>query len=262
MRSYTSLAPATEPRSIASRVAVQGWLTYWRAWQRYHRYTVTGLEHLARPTSVLIAGYHGRPLAFDMCMLTVAVYDRLGYLPHGVVHRGIDSVPPLKCFTDALGFITEDGTAIADVVARGEHIVTTPGGAQEGCRDFRHRYRVRWDNHLGYLRLALKYRLPIVPVGAAGADDTYIGLNDAEALGRRLGVPRRWAFALWTGIGPLGLYPFSPPFPVRLRQLVGAPIDLDSDGAVDPKDRGALLKLHERVTAAVQSLLDRARRGG
>ena len=238
------------------------WLGVWRAFQRYHRYRVAGLEHLDGERAALIVGYHGRPFAFDMCMLTVAVYDRLGYLPHGILHRGVDDIPPLKWFADGLGFVTTDGDDLAAAVARGEHVVTTPGGAEEGCRHFRQRYQVRWGERVGYLRLALKYGLPIVPVGSAGADDTYIGLLDAARVGQRLGLPRKWSWIVWTGIGPLGLYPFSPPFPVRMRQIVGAPIDVvaEADGA-SHDDRPTLMRLHRRVTGAVQDLLDRARNG-
>jgi 1-acyl-sn-glycerol-3-phosphate acyltransferase len=244
--------------SQASGAPLAIWLAYWRFWRRYHRYTVEGLEHLDGPAS-LIVGYHGRPLAVDMCMLTVALYERLGYLPHGLVHRGLESFPTVKRFTDGLGFVTRDGPALAAAVARGEHIVTTPGGGQEGCRDFRHRYEVRWGDRMGYLGLALRYGLPIVPVGCAGADDRFIGLNDAEATGRRLGVPRLWAWGLWVGVGPLGLYPFTPPFPVRLRQLVGEPIDVVAEAGADAGDPRVLRRLHARVTRAVQGLLDRAR---
>jgi len=113
---------------------------------------------------------------------------------------------------------------------------------------------------VGYLRIALKYGLPIVPMAAAGADDTYIGLNDVEAVGRRLGLPRDWAWLTWLGVGPLGLFPFSPPFPVRMHQIVGEPIALPRRGRIDMDDRDALLREHRRVVGAVQDLLDRARR--
>jgi len=245
--------------TVLERLAQRGWIDYWRMFQRYHRYSIEGLEHLEDDRALLIAGYHGRPLALDMCMFTVAFYDHFGYLPHGVVHRGLKSFPPFKAFTDALGFVIDDGPEIALAVERGEHIVVTPGGGQEGCRSFRHRYKVAWQGRLGYVRLAAKYALPIVPVAGAGADDTYFGLNNAEALGRRLGVPRHWAFALWLGVGPLGLYPFSPPFPVRIHQFVGEPID-PWDGKPQPTASPATIeKVHERVVAAVQALLDRGR---
>jgi len=245
---------------VAGGVPLALWLGYWRFWQCYHRYTVEGLEHLDGGPA-LIVGYHARPLAYDMCMLTVAIYDRLGYLPHGFVHRGTKLIGALRWFTEGLGFVTDDGDGLAAAIARGEHLVTTPGGGDEGCRDFRQRYVVNWGAHTGYLRLALKYGLPIIPVAADGADDTYIGLVDTAAASRLLGIPHSWAWALWTGIGPLGLYPFSPPFPVRLRQVVGEPIDLAAEGAPPAlDDREGLLRLHRRVTGAVQALLDRARR--
>ena len=138
----------------------------------------------------------------------------------------------------------------------------TPGGAREGCRGLRDRYRVDWGNGVGYLRLALRHGLSIVPVAAAGADGAYIGLNDADRLGRRLGLPRDWTWLPWLGLGPLGPYPLSPPFPVRMRQLVGEPIDPGSDGRISLDDRAGLLCLHARVQRAVQELLDRARRTG
>ncbi len=246
----------------ASRVPLRLWLAYWRVLRRYHRYTVEGLAHLDGACAALIVGYHGRPFAYDMCMLTVALYERLGYLPHGFVHRGMKQLPVLRWLVDGLGFLTGDDDDVARAVARGEHIMVTPGGAREGCRGLRSRYRVDWGGRVGYLRLALRHRLPIVPVAAAGADGAYIGLNDADRLGRRLGLPRDWSWLPWLGLGPLGPYPLSPPFPVRMRQLVGEPIDPRRDGDIALDDRPGLLRLHGVVQGAVQELLDRARGGG
>jgi 1-acyl-sn-glycerol-3-phosphate acyltransferase len=131
-----------------------------------------------------------------------------------------------------------------------------PGGTREGCRSSLHRYEVAWGDRTGYLRLALRYGLPVVPVAASGVDDTYLALNDGYALGKRLRVPAR--LPLWLGIGPLGLWPLSPPFPVKIVQHIGEPIDLAREGPVDPGDREALLALHRKVARAVQDLLDHA----
>jgi 1-acyl-sn-glycerol-3-phosphate acyltransferase len=238
---------------------LQLWLTFWRLAQRYWRYSVEGLERLDTPRSALVVGYHGRPVAWDMCMLTVALYDRLGYLGHAMLYRMLDDIPATRRVMDGLGFLTGDDERLAAVVARGEHILITPGGGREACRGFRQRYQVCWGDHRGYLRLAVKYDLPIVPVGCSGVDDAYVGLNDAYRLGRRLGLPGVWASIPWFGVGPLGLCPFSPPFPVRMRQLIGEPIEPHADGKVGLDDRRAMDHLHRRVTGAVQALLDRAR---
>jgi hypothetical protein len=186
----------------------------------------------------------------------VTLYEQLGYMPHGVIHGAFERQPTLKWLIDGLGFVTGDGEGMAAAVARGELILVQPGGTREGCRSFRHRYQVDWGERVGYLRLALRYGLPIVPVAASGVDDGYIGLNDGYTLGKRLGVPHQ--LPVWLGLGPTGLWPFSPPFPVKVRQVVGEPIDLTAGGPVDPGDRPALLALHRKVAAAVQALLKRA----
>lgn len=231
------------------------YLAAWRFYRRYFRYQVEGFEHLRGGGAAVIVGYHGRPVAYDLCILLVEVYERLGYFPHAVVHGAAQQVRGLRWLSEGLGFVTGDGDAVQRAVARGEHLVVLPGGTREGCRSFRRRYQVDWGRRMGYLRVALKYGLPVVPVAARGVDDAYVGLNDGYAWGKRLAMPARLPF--WLGVGPLGLWPLSPPFPVRITQRIGPPIHLPPD--LDPQDEPSMLMWHGRVVDAVQGLLTEAR---
>jgi 1-acyl-sn-glycerol-3-phosphate acyltransferase len=241
------------PEAAAARAA---WFAYWDVMRAYHRFEVRGLEHLERAGTCLVVGYHGRPIAHDLCMLQSLLRRRGGPEPRPVIHGTFDAVPVLRWLVEGVGFVTGDGEDLAAALARGDPIIVTPGGTREGCRSHRDRYRVEWGERLGYVRLALKHGLKIVPTAAAGVDDTYIGLNDGYQAGKRWRVPGR--LPLWIGVGPLGLWPISPPFPVKIVQHVGAPIDLVDDGPIDPADRAGLLACHRRVAGAVQALLDGA----
>lgn len=232
------------------------YLAVWRAYRRYFRYSVTGLENMPTDRAALIVGYHGRPVAYDLCILLVEIYERHGYFPHAVVHGAMMQVPSLRWLAKGLRFVAGDGEDIANAVKAAEHVVVLPGGTREGCRSHHHRYQVAWGPRTGYLRLAAKYGLPVVPVAAHGVDDAYVGLNDGYAWGKRLKMPARLPF--WLGLGPVGLWPASPPFPVRIRQRVGAPIHLPRD--LDTKDEQAMMQQHQRVRAAVQSLLDEGKK--
>ncbi len=243
-----SLLPAGVPR--------WAWLRAWGAMRAYHRFEVRGIERLDGLGAALLVGYHGRPIAHDHCMLTVTIHERYGYVPHGVVHGAVERNAIMKWVSDDLGFVTADGAAVEEAVKRGELLMVQPGGTREGCRSFRHRYEVDWGDRTGYLRLALRHRLPIVPVAASGVDDAYLGLNDGYALGKRLGAPAR--LPVWIGVGALGLWPLSPPFPVKIVEHVGEPIDLSAEADAALADGERLLALHRRVAGAVQSLLDRA----
>ncbi len=239
---------------IGARIARRGWTAWWRTYQRYHRYEVRGFEHLEGDRACLIVGYHGRSIARDMCMLSVYADRRLGYMPHAIFHKAAERLPVFRSIMAGVDGLAGVGEELERAVARGEHVLVTPGGTREGCRTFLDRYRVDWGRRTGYLRLALRFGMPIVPVAAAGTDDTYIGLNNGDAWSRRLRAPL--GLPVWLGIGPFGLWPLSPPFPVKILQLIGEPIELP---AVDPGDRERLLELHGDVTGAVQGLIHQAR---
>ena len=103
------------------------------------------------------------------------------------------------------------------------------------------KYQVDWGGHRGYLKLALKHRIPIVPTASAGADDFYFILGDGYRNAKRL---------LGTDILPLCLplgvagipYPLGLPHPVAIRQLIGPPIELPEGyselGSADAADPG------------------------
>ena len=257
-----------------SPAALAAWLLGWNALARWTRYSVDGLGPLLSDRACLIVGYHGRPFAWDLCMLTARLHAELGYLPHGIMHGGFGH-GPLQRFIDGLGFVTADGPELATAVARGEHIVVAPGGTREGCRRGE-LYRVSWGERVGYLRLALRYDLPLVPVAASGVDQLYLGLNDGDAWGKRLRLPARLPF--WLGVGPLGLWPLSPPFPRPVRQRVGQPLDVRKlvattaqlagmslswqDAVDDPRARPILAAVHWRVQTEVQAILDDLQRQG
>lgn len=247
---------ATHPDPVA-RAALAAWLALWGAMRRYHRYEVRGFQHLEEPGSALLVAYHANGLAFDQCMLSVEIHQRLGYLPHGFINRLVDQ-PGLRRVFDGLGFVTGDGPAIAQAIERGEHVMVQPGGTREACRSLLQRYRVDWGPRVGYIKLALRHRMKLIPVAGGGVDDTYLGLNDGSALNDRLGLPT--SVPLWLAFG-LGVWPFALPLPVKITQHIGAPIDPAAEGVRDERDEAGVQHLHRRVTSAVQGLLDRANAG-
>jgi len=233
------------------------WLTFWGGMRRYHRFRVEGFEHLTEPGPALLVAYHARGFAVDVCLLSVEMHERLGYFPHAIFHEGIGRLPILRTMLGALGGVAGDDAILGEAVARGEHVIVLPGGGREAFRSACQRYRVDWGERTGYLRLALRLGVPIIPIASRGVDSLYLGLNDGYRLGKRLGVPMQ--LPCWVATGATGLFPLSLPYPVRLRQRIGARIHLDADGPVDPHDGERLLGLHRLVTSRVQALLDRPR---
>ncbi|MCB9526543.1 MAG: acyltransferase [Myxococcales bacterium] len=253
----TTAAAAGPLNDRAGRAAVAAWTAAFAGLRRWHRYQVHGLDTLLGAEPFLVVGYHGRPIAHDLILLQEAIHARKGYRPHAIVHRTLYEHPLSAPLFQGLGMLPGDGPELDAAVARGEHIIVTPGGTREGLRSVRHRHRVCWGQRVGYLRLALRLGLRIVPVAAHGTDHAFLGLNDGEATARRLRLPP--GYPAWLGLGLGGVWPLALPFPARFRQIVGAPIDPAAGGLTAAADRQALLPLHAQVMAAVQALLDGAR---
>lgn len=228
------------------------YLAHFGAMAKWQRFEVQGLERLLGDQPYMLVGYHGRPLAWDLLMLGTVIHKHKGYLPHGLIHTAFAHGIAGHMIRD-LGFVVADSPELAAALARGEHMLVAPGGIQEGCRDHRHRYKVTWPDKFGYLRMALRYNLQIVPVAASGVDDMYVGLNDGGKLGDRIKMPLGLPF--WFGLGPAGLWPFSVPFPAKVTQRIGEPIDLAARG-VQADDKAALLSTHREIGATIQRTLD------
>lgn len=87
----------------------RAWIGYFRVMRRYHRYSIHGLEHLLTREPLLIVGYHGRPIAHDLCMLTTAIHEHLHYLPHPIFHDAFGAQQWPRDRLRDLGFFTGDG---------------------------------------------------------------------------------------------------------------------------------------------------------
>lgn len=237
-------------------VQTRAYHQYLRFLRRWHRFTAEGLEHLLSPGAKLLVGYHGRGLPMDLGNLGLIIYEQKGYLPKTITHAVTHKIPGVRELFQAWGGIPGDGPEVAECIQRGEVLILAPGGAREGLRTYKERYRVDWGHHRGYLKFALRHNIPIVPAASSGVDDRYIGLNHGHALGKALNLPD--AFPLWVGVGVGGIFPFALPLPSKIHTMIGEPIHLSELSTAASGSREHLDELHAIITARVQSLLDEA----
>ena len=249
--------------NLTALLGGDAWGGYWDLMRKYHRFEVRGLEHILNHRGpALIVGYHGKPGARDLIMLQTQLLREHGMVTHAVTHDMMLRLPFVRSAALGMQLIGRDPASIEAAVKRKEKLVVTPGGIEEAWGSFRDRYTVKWRRRLGYLKLAIEHKLPIIPVGAVGVDDAFYGLYNAyeiwKPLWDRYGLPV--GTGVWIGFGPLGAWPFTPPFPSRIIQYVDPPIDLAKEGLKDTKDPEKLLGFHNYLAARVQQILDHARK--
>jgi hypothetical protein len=231
-----------DPRRWYYRGAYLPWA---RALARYHRARLEGGPAPEGPCIYLAlhgAGYLVLDLVVAGYLIAGEAWQDLGapptpLRPVAARSRLEQLLPGLSVAKRHLGLVDPREESCLAVLARGEQLLLTPGGARE-ARPSRAFYRLRWAGRYGFARLALATGAPLVPLAVVGGAEAYPGVR----LGR---------LSLWS---PL-------PLPARLDVALGAPIAVERDPGAD---LARVKALHAMAWEQTQALYDRirARRSG
>jgi 1-acyl-sn-glycerol-3-phosphate acyltransferase len=212
-----------------------------------------------------VGNHNAAVMTPDSFLLAAALYRRSGLrdLPFGLGHEVAICLPGVHQLIVPLGAVRASHDNAARLFARGHKVLVYPGGDYDSMRPFRHRNRIVFGGRRGYIRLALRCGVPIVPVVAAGAHSTFIVLDDMRWFARWSGLGRLFRVEVW----PLALsipwgltwtpLLFFVPFPSRIRVEVLDPIRFDRTGPGAAADETYVAACACRVEQTMQHCLDR-----
>ena len=218
-------------------------------YRHYLRVETRGIERVPQGRVLLIANHAGNTFAWDAAMLAVAMLLE-GEPPRIVRGMGEYYLPTLPFFNvwmQRAGSVVGTPENCAQLLAHGEAIMVFPEGARGFVKTFRHRYELQRFG-LGFMRLALETRTPIVPVGIVGGEEQSPAIANLPGVGRLFGSP---AFPVTLTFPWLGLASFLP-LPVKFRLHFGRPIHFEGDA--DEEDAAVEAKV-EVVKEAIRALV-------
>ena len=146
------------------------------------------------------------------------------------------------------------------MLRRGRKVAVFPGGNLEAFRPYRRRYQVVFGGHRGFVRLALRHRVPIVPFVIVGGHESFCVLHDGRALARKLHLKRLIrsdTFPIFlglpwgVGVGPI----FHLHLPTKSQVRFLPAITLDGLGPEHQDDRQVVDDIYQRVTGVMQQAM-------
>jgi 1-acyl-sn-glycerol-3-phosphate acyltransferase len=203
---------------------------------------------------VLVIANHAGQLPFDGAMLSTALLLEAEppRIARGMGEYWIPQLPWVSVLAARTGAVVGTPRNCVHMLEAGECVLAFPEGVRGMNKLFRERYELQRFG-LGFMRLALETRAPIVPVGIVGSEEQQPAFANLKGLARLLGMP---AFPLTLGfpwLGPLGLLPL----PVRYHIHFGEPLVFEGD----PHEEDAVVERKvERVKEAIAGLLERGLR--
>jgi 1-acyl-sn-glycerol-3-phosphate acyltransferase len=248
---------------IESLMPLGEWL-----YRYYFRVTTDGWHHLPSEGSMLIVGSHnGGLIAPDTLMFMYDWFRRFGSerLVYGLMHPNVWMLPAYARLTVQVGAVRAHPKMAIAALQRGAAVLVYPGGAQDLWRPHQLRHRIHFAGRKGFIKLALRQGVPIVPAISTGAHDTLIILADFYKQLRQLhewGMP--WLFGFdpmvfpiylglpWgLAIGPLP----NIPLPVAIHTRICAPIVFERYGSA-ARDREYVDACYQKVCTQMQLELD------
>jgi 1-acyl-sn-glycerol-3-phosphate acyltransferase len=232
------------------------------ATQLYFRSDVRGLEHIPEEGPVLLVGNHsGGTLIADTFVFGQHFYDHFGTGRrfHQLAHDLVFKVPGLRALVERYGTVPASPANMSKALRGDAALLVYPGGDHETYRPSWESDQIDFAGRTGFVELAVKHRIPVVPVVAIGGQETALFLGQGRRFARALGLDRRLRLkVLPAAIGPpFGLtvldLPGRIPLPAKISIRVLKPIDLrDRLGSrPDPEDG------YKLVTSTMQRTLTR-----
>ncbi|MFI1919773.1 lysophospholipid acyltransferase family protein [Nocardia sp. NPDC020380] len=235
-----------------------------RAYTNYFTPTVTGLENLPASGPALVIGNHSSIYwAPEVWITFMAMMERRPDEPsYGVAHEILLRAPVLGDSLRQFGVIAASQEAAAKGLKDGGAVMVYPGGDWEACRPWTERGRIEFAGRKGFIRLALKLGVPVIPAVANGGHDSIFVLSRGEGVAKLLQLDklvRAKVFPVTLGL-PFGVAPILPQVPLPASVQVSFLPALDwSTQPGDPEDAELVEGYYDETVATMQAELDRLR---
>jgi len=208
----------------------------------WFRMEFDGWENLPDPPVLLVGIHSGAPFVWDAWTVGVQWWRRFGQdRPlHGTAHDALMAMPLIGRYFRAMGVLPAAPDSVATALAEGRDVAVWPGGEVDSLRPWSERDQANLAGRKGFVKMAIRAGVPIVPIATVGGADAMPVLVRGDQLSRALRLDKLLrlkvfpiAVSLPWGIAPAALPQFPLPAKIRTRLMPAIELDHDPDGADD-----------------------------
>jgi 1-acyl-sn-glycerol-3-phosphate acyltransferase len=226
-----------------SETTLQRQKFFWNVLVDYwFRMEIDGWENIPEPPALLIGIHSGAPFVWDAWTVGLQWWRQFGpERPlHGTAHDALMAIPGFGRYFRSMGVLPAAPDAIATALAEGRDVALWPGGEVDSLRPWTERDRANLAGRKGFVKMAIRAGVPIVPIATVGGADAMPVLIRGDGLSRALRLDRLLrlkvfpvAISLPWGIAPAALPQLPLPAKIRTRFMPAIELDQDAERAED-----------------------------
>jgi 1-acyl-sn-glycerol-3-phosphate acyltransferase len=228
----------------------------------WFRMEIDGWENIPESPVLLVGIHSGAPFVWDAWTVGLQWWRRFGQdRPlHGTAHDALMAIPGIGRYFRLMGVLPAAPDAIATALAEGRDVALWPGGEVDSLRPWRERDRANLAGRKGFVKMAIRAGVPIVPIATVGGADAMPVLIRGDQLSRALRLDKilrlkvfPLAVSLPWGIAPAALPQL--PLPAKIRTRFMPAVELDHDPARADDDE-YIDKKYREVQESIQRGMD------
>jgi 1-acyl-sn-glycerol-3-phosphate acyltransferase len=227
-------------------------------YRHWFRVEWEGMHHIPTSGGALLVANHAGAVPTDAPLIMHGIETELARAVYGLaddVFRALPGVGTL--WARGGGVAAHPDNAYRLLRDQRQLVLVFPEGTKGTGKLYKERYQLRRFGRGGFVEIAMRSGVPVVPVTVIGSEEAMPTLAKSPTLARLLGLPYAPLTANMLLLGPLGLLGH---FPAKIRIRVLPPVRFDVEPGRDHYPRSLVYDAAEDIRSRMQdSIFDMLR---
>jgi 1-acyl-sn-glycerol-3-phosphate acyltransferase len=213
-----------------------------------------GLEKIPRDGGALLVANHAGAIPSDAPVIIHGIEEELGRPVYGLADHFFKTVPLVGTMWSRTGGVAAHPENAYRLLREQQQLVLVfPEGGKGPGKTYDQRYRLRRFGRGGFIEMAMRAGVPIVPIAVVGAEESMPILFRVPSLARMLRVPYVPVTANHLVFGPLlGTVVY---FPAKFRLKVLDPVHFDVPPDQERYSKSRVMDEAEEIRVKLQATL-------
>ncbi len=233
-------------RELAHRV-------YQPIYDNWFRVEWEGLERVPTEGGALLVANHAGAVPSDAPAIMHGIETELGRPVYGLADHFFKGAPVVgTLWARNGGVVAHPDNAYRLLREQDQLVLVFPEGSKGTAKTYSERYRLRRFGRGGFVEIAMRAGVPIVPIAVVGAEESMPILFKLPSMARALGVPYFPVTANMLALGPLGVLAY---FPAKFKLKVLDPVTFDVPPDQPRYSRSRIMDASEAIRQQIQEAL-------
>jgi 1-acyl-sn-glycerol-3-phosphate acyltransferase len=222
-------------------------------YRTWHRVEWEGLDKIPTTGGALLVSNHAGAIPADAPAIMHGIETELGRPVYGLADEMFKRMPVVGTMWSRVGgVLAHPDNAYRLLREQDQLALVFPEGTKGTGKTYSERYQLRRFGRGGFVQIAMRAGVPIVPIAVVGAEEAMPIIWKSPQLAKLLGIPYFPITANMLALGPLGALLH---FPAKIKIRVLDPVHFDVEPDQPRYSRSRIMEESEAIRQRIQDAL-------